>query len=152
MRERGEALITDALSRLDEEIEVPPVEPERERALLEAFDAYWAGARDTPRRWTWTAAAAMVAITVGLGWVVHRTPPVPTAPGDRPADITGFVPWPGAQALPPLESGELIRVGLPVSALPALGLLPPSPTVSVVQADIVIGQDGLARAVRLVQQ
>jgi hypothetical protein len=39
---------------------------------------------------------------------------------------------------------------LPVSMLPSLGLAPPASHVSAVKADVVIGQDGLARAVRFV--
>ena len=152
MTKQRDAVITGALSRLDEEVVVPPINPVREGALLEAFDAHWARPRPAPRRWTWTAAAAMTAMTVALGWFgVHRAPRAVPAAGDQAADLTEFVPWPGAQSLPPLESGGLIRVELPVAALPALGFRPPLSAVSVVQADIVVGQDGLARAVRLVQ-
>jgi hypothetical protein len=61
-----------------------------------------------------------------------------------------FVPWPGARDLPPLESGELLRVDLPVSMLPALGMVPPATRGTAVKADVIVGQDGLARAVRLV--
>ena len=152
MKDHQETWLSSALSQLDAEIDVPPVDPAREQALLAAFDAHWARPRSAPRRFTWTAAAAMAAMTVGLGWFgVYRAPRGVPAAGAA-AEVTGFVPWPGAQALPPLESGELVRIGLPVSALPALGLAPPSSAGAVVQADIVIGQDGFARAVRLVQQ
>jgi len=61
-----------------------------------------------------------------------------------------FVPWPGAAALPTFESGQLVRLDLPASLLPSLGLLPSPLHVGVVQADVLIGQDGFARAVRLV--
>jgi hypothetical protein len=40
---------------------------------------------------------------------------------------------------------------LPVSVLPSLGLAPPTSRDAAVQADVIIGQDGFARAVRLVQ-
>ena len=152
MTERQETWLTSALSKRDAEIDVPAIDPAREQALLDAFDAHWDGRRRAPRRWTWTAAAAMAAVTVTLGWFgVHRAPRTVSEMPDRAVDVTGFVPWPGTQALPPLESGELVRIGLPVSALPALGLAPPASAVAVVQADIVVGQDGFARAVRLVQ-
>jgi hypothetical protein len=61
-----------------------------------------------------------------------------------------FVPWPGAAALPPFESGELIRTELPTEVLPALGLQAPVPSIEKVPADVLVGQDGLVRAVRLV--
>lgn len=62
-----------------------------------------------------------------------------------------FVPWPGAAARPPFESGELVRIDLPASVLHSLGLWSPAAPDAVVQADVVIGQDGYARAVRLAQ-
>jgi hypothetical protein len=151
--DRNERRISDALSSLREGIEVPPVDPEREQALLAAFDADWSQPRLGSGRWVWRAtAAALIAIAVGLNWIVLTQPPRSgEETADAVADSAGFVPWPGSDAWPPFESGELIRVDLPVSALPALGLWPPSSAAGVVQADIVVGQDGFARAVRLVQ-
>jgi hypothetical protein len=57
---------------------------------------------------------------------------------DETADSTEFVAWPGATAWPPFESGELIRIDIPTEN-------------GVVQAEILVGQDGFARAIRLVQ-
>jgi hypothetical protein len=62
----------------------------------------------------------------------------------------GFVPLPSAAGLPDFESGEIVRLGIPVTALPNYGLEIPSGTQSAVQADLLIGQDGQARAIRLV--
>lgn len=63
-----------------------------------------------------------------------------------------FVPWPGAATLPRFESGQMVRTELPASVLPLLGLEPAAgATGDTVMADVVIGQDGLARAVRLAQ-
>ena len=62
-----------------------------------------------------------------------------------------FVPWPGAAAWPPFESGELIRIDLPIDAVAAIGFAQPDSRTTVVQADVLIGQDGFARAIRLVQ-
>ena len=61
-----------------------------------------------------------------------------------------FVLVPGAAALPPMESGSLVRMDIPVSMLPSLGLTPPAAPVAAVRADVIVGQDGLKRAVRLV--
>jgi hypothetical protein len=65
-----------------------------------------------------------------------------------------FMLWPGSTAWPPFESGELVRVTLRVDALPALGVPEPltaDALANVVQADVLVGQDGFARAIRLVQ-
>ena len=155
--DRFDSQLSDALAQLRRTTDIPTAEPDRERALLAAFDAHWARPRRSFRRvaWVWTAAAASMAMAFGVGrFVVMDTPawPTTTIATDRPPDMTGFVAWPGAHALPPLERGELLRIDLPREALPALGLFAPLSTASVVPADIVIGQDGLARAVRLVQQ
>lgn len=134
-------------------VEVPPVDPAREAALFAAFDAYHARRRQRFRFPAWAAAAALVVITVSLNWlVVTRPAPAEPRAADPASDLSGFVAWPGASAWPPLESGSLIRVDLPVSLLPTLGLSATSSASGLVPADIVVGQDGFARAVRLVQQ
>ena len=150
-----------ALRRLRSGIDVPPLDPGRERALLAAFDAHWARPRRRAGRRAWTiATAASIAIALALDWLVLKraapssgvaSNPVVDTAGDPVVDTAGFVPWPGAHTWPPFESGGLVRIDLPASALPALGLLPPPSAGGVVQADIVVAQDGFARAVRLVQ-
>jgi hypothetical protein len=57
---------------------------------------------------------------------------------DEAPDSTEFVAWPGATAWPPFESGELIRIDIPTE-------------VGAVQAEVLVGQDGFPRAIRLVQ-
>jgi hypothetical protein len=64
-----------------------------------------------------------------------------------------FVAWPGAVTLPPFESGQLIRTELPASVVPLLGF--PNRLAAAratVVADVIVGQDGLPRAVRLVNR
>jgi hypothetical protein len=150
-RERDEGHVIEALHRMRDEVEVPPFDPTREAALLSAFDARWARPRRRMGRMAWTSAlAASIVITVALDWLVWTHGTHPGDPkADPTAEVAGFVPWPGAQGWPPFESGEVMRVELPVSMLPALGLAPAS-DVTIVEADIVFGQDGFARAVRLV--
>jgi len=144
----------EALRRLARDTEVPAANPETERALLEAFDAAWArkpvGAASTLRRPA--AAAALLALAATVVWMVAsrsgRTVVV-TPPAVAPLATTEFVMWPGAAELPRFESGQLMRMELPVSALPALGLAPPASRAVVVHADVLVGQDGFPRAVRL---
>ena len=140
------------MNRLAHSVDVPPIDPNRERALLAAFDARHARPARRATRMVWMTGAALIAAIVSLNWmVVRETPAVPAPAIDPAADLSGFVPWPGANAWPPLESGSVVRVDLPVSVLPLLGLSAPVDA-DVVEADVVVGQDGLARAVRLVRQ
>lgn len=75
----------------------------------------------------------------------RRTASTKTA-GSRPG--AAFIAWPGTSDLPAFESGQLMRVEMPVSVALSLGLAP-SARATVVQADVLIGQDGFARAIRL---
>lgn len=64
----------------------------------------------------------------------------------------GFQPLPTATGLPPFESGEIVRVDVPVMSLPVYGIeIPPDARSSIVKADFLIGQDRVARAIRLVR-
>jgi len=72
----------------------------------------------------------------------------PLPPVIQPA---GFVPVPTAARLPQFESGLIVRVALPAAALPSYGVdISPAATDQPIEADVLLGQDGLARAIRLV--
>jgi len=170
-RQTDEDVVAE-LRRLARAVAVPPPDPTREAAMLRAFDARHDASSEESRfghrpAGVWwlsglsAAVALLVAMVIPLGTSGRRvTPP----PGDRSAAhgtaasggvrtsalVGDFIPLPGASTLPPLESGELVRMDLPVSILPSLGVAPPAGHVSAVKADVVIGQDGLARAVRFV--
>ena len=69
----------------------------------------------------------------------------------RPPAARPFVALPGAAGLPDFESGEIVRFDIPVTALPNYGVeIPPDAATPAIQADLLIGQDGRARAIRLV--
>lgn len=64
---------------------------------------------------------------------------------------TGFLPLQDAQ-LNALESGQIVRVELPRSALASFGLpLNADRTASTIKADVVVGNDGTAHAIRFVR-
>jgi Putative zinc-finger len=64
----------------------------------------------------------------------------------------GFVELPGAVGLPDFESGQIIRMEIPVTSLPTYGIeILPDAQGTPVEADLLVGQDGQARAIRLVQ-
>jgi hypothetical protein len=103
-----------------------------------------------------TAAAVLIAFLPRAGHRAssdeHQAPGTQhSTPGSQyPTPSTEFIVVPGAANLPPMESGTLVRIDLPVSMLPSLGVTPPAGGGATVRADLVIGQDGLTRAVRLV--
>jgi hypothetical protein len=140
--------LAKALERLNDTVVVPPADPAREAALMAAFDA--AGPRVAPSHarglWYLTAlAAALPVVPAGRS----AAPPPSSSRGVQP-DVTEFVIVPGAEGLPRMENGTIVRMDLPVSVLPKLGVIPPAAGRATVRADLVIGQDGLTRAVRLV--
>jgi hypothetical protein len=147
-----EQAVVEALRRLAQDTDVPAADPQAERALLEAFDAAWEQKRAParPRFWRPAAAAALLALAATMAWMIaSRSARAPAPSAVVPLATTEFVVWPGAAELPRFESGHLLRMELPVSALPSLGLVPPSSRAAVVQADVLVGQDGFPRAVRL---
>jgi hypothetical protein len=75
--------------------------------------------------------------------VVHRRPP--------PREVvTEFFPL--MEDPPPFERGELLRVSLPASAMRGVGLpVNEDRLTDRVQADVLVGQEGLARAIRFVR-
>ena len=80
-----------------------------------------------------------------------RPPRKPAAEGPEPATMEGFVALPAAAGLPDFESGRIIRIDLPVASLPAYGVeVIPDLRRSEVEADLLVGQDGQPRAIRLV--
>jgi hypothetical protein len=157
-----------ALRRLAGAIVVPPADPAREAALMAAFDATPRAAPAVSRRqylyMAGLATAATVLLATGLdpgSTGRHGSPPgalrathtvlVPNVRDVQPGPPNEFVMVPGAAGLPELESGSLVRMDVPVSMLPSLGLTPPQANrTTAVKADLIIGQDGLTRAVRLV--
>ena len=130
-----------ALRRLASEQQVPQAGDRGLEKLLASFNARPAHP-SRMRVGVELALAASVLIVAGLsvGWHGGLPTPVPTPDAARPAASADapFVILAGARALPRFESGQVIRVEIP------------SPD-GVITADVLVGQDGLARAVRFVQ-
>lgn len=81
----------------------------------------------------------------------RATRPVQRAHTARVVNPSGFVELPGTAGLPAFESGEIVRVEVPVASLPTYGIdISSGAGNGPVAADVLIGQDGLARAIRLV--
>ena len=136
--------------------------------------------RRTRLRWLeWSALAAAAAVVLAIGaWNFSRpraigTDTNPSAVVTRPLNSNAddaaqqtapvapaaaedwnsdFVPLPYGESLSPDDSGLVVRVSMTRSALGSLGY--PVDEVhagDVVQADLLVGEDGLPRAVRLVR-
>ena len=105
------------------------------------------------------AAAAGVALMLWVRSENPKTAPVvpavaasAVAPSSEEDADASFYPLPEAEALPALENAMVVRVQLPVSSLQLMGVpVGEERADASVQADLLLGQDGLARGVRLVQ-
>ena len=116
--------------------------PQVERKLRAAFRG-----RQRRRVPIWVNAAAVVA----LGFLfVHKQPAAP--PPDNVYSVPGFTALPYSQSDVPLESAVVIRVEMRSSELSSMGVaVPAAASTARFKADLLVGQDGVARAVRLVQ-
>ena len=105
--------------------------------------------------------AFAVAVSVPVWQLAMLSAPSPQSPPTRSATlasdgelVTAFYPL--EYSMVPMSSSRLIRMEVPLSALAAFGLSDATetsgPTVSnTLLADVLVGDDGLARAVRFVR-
>jgi len=71
---------------------------------------------------------------------------------DRPQAATDFLPVTINNDQPPLESGQVVRVAMPRGALISYGLpVNPARANEAITAELLLGPDGQARAIRLVR-
>lgn len=113
--------------------------------------------------WIPMSSIAAAAAAVALFFWAHQDKPklappvtpvaaVSAAPALEDDTDASFYPLPEAEALPAVENAMVVRVQLPVSSLQLMGVpVAEERAGASVQADLLLGQDGLARAVRLVQ-
>lgn len=75
----------------------------------------------------------------------------PKRPVARVVRPLGFVALPGSAGLPQFESGTIVRMELQLASLPAYGIdISPAADDRPVEADVLVGQDGQPRAMRLI--
>lgn len=149
-----------ALAESDREKEAPP---EVETRLRAAFRGKY-----RRRIWPYFAAAAVAAGMASFFVKAPKTqtmeiavaaPPAPALPAAQPVlrresappreVVTEFYPL--MEDPPPFERGELLRVSLPAAAMRSVGVPVSEDRLDeMIQADVLVGQEGLARAIRFV--
>jgi hypothetical protein len=142
--------------------------PSRVEARLRAAFRASAGITPSPWRTPWAPGivwAAAFVVLLALAVVVMRngSPVAPRPAPSRGAELAlathssddsdseyeGFIPLPNAARLSDTEDVNVVRVEVPRSAMLALGLeVSPERASELVAADVMLGPDGLARAVR----
>ncbi|HXS94251.1 MAG TPA: hypothetical protein VN736_06570 [Candidatus Limnocylindrales bacterium] len=168
----GQKHLASAMASLGTEWRREEAPGHLETAALAAFRSQTAftRARAVRRAWTpllaWAAAAAFL-IALSLMLVKPQAQPAAhrpsrsgglqqavlhTAPLDDETSADGFIPLPNAQRVDSPDTMNVVRVELPRSAMLALGLpVAPDRVTELVEADVMLGPDGLARAVRFVE-
>jgi hypothetical protein len=143
-----------ALAADDEEAEAPAaLEARLRRALHQASrpagarSARWGG-------WGWAglAAAAASLALVGLWWQSQPAAPSPgVAQTATDAEDGAFLPVTYGDTLAGTDAMQVVRVRLPRAALGGMGLaVPGGPEPGMVEADVLVSQDGVTRGIRLV--
>jgi hypothetical protein len=120
-------------------------------------------ARRRRRYGTALAVAAVLLVAAAVPWrMTRRDPMTRPAPADSNAQrvrasasevSTAFLPLTYSSV--PITNGRLVRLEVPRAALASFGLAPiewpDSQSAGTVTADVIVGEDGLARAVRFVR-
>ena len=148
MNEQQERTLANGLKALAETTKHASASARVEAEVMAAFGGR-ANPVTPPRFGTvWGAIAATLILTTAAGaWLSYRH----GRSGAVAVQQAGFLRIPGTAYLPPMESGAIVRVELPVTALPSYGIqIVPEMNTDAVDADLLIAQDGLARGIRLV--
>ncbi len=122
---------------------------EIELAVMAEFDR----AVRARRRSRWMMTSVAIAAGIVIAWMGARVPqvvPVQTSVVAVPAQEQAFTALPYVVQPAAFEQTEVLRMSVPVAELIAAGLPMQADPGTHVEADVVVGQDGRARAVRLV--
>jgi hypothetical protein len=141
----GQFALQSAFASLVAQTAQEPAPKELEAKMIARFDTAQTGSRRL-RRWFPARAAALAASLAVAAFLLHRPAPVPEPKQDEP-----FVQIPYVVPPAPYERTQVMRMDVPVTALIAAGfeVHVADPGASVL-ADVLVGQDGRAHAIRLV--
>jgi hypothetical protein len=158
MHEPGsqERSLTAVLRALAEDASSQGASPDVEALLLAEVRALARARRRPPLKLYAIAAGLFVALAAPVWQLAER--PRMAAPAARSADPAGDMAtefFPLAFINVPVTGGQLVRLEVPRVALASFGLAPEDSLEGsrpgMVQADVLVGEDGLARAVRFVR-
>ena len=138
----------DALRKLSEDDAKLRTSPDVEKRLLGAVR----NIGRARRRRTWLGGSAIAAVLIiGIALYSWRIGNRPPATEESISEVaTEFLPLPYSHV--PMNIGSTVRIEVPAAALASFGLAPLDFRKSgTVQADVLIGEDGLARAIRFVR-
>jgi hypothetical protein len=140
-------------------VEAPAIDDAALRATflkMQQERAQYAVAERAGGSWRFPLAAAAAVVLV-LGGVLaavmmrgERTalvlvPVAAEVPAAAPAPISAFQPLPNSVSLSPSSSYNVVRVRIPLSAF---AVVPGTEQGGSIEADLLVGEDGLARAIR----
>jgi len=158
----SERILNDAVAAVIAQDAVRQPSPFVGKMLLEGFHERQKSRRQRRRVWITRCAAGAIAamLLIGTAMMLRRAPQPAAAAGAAPSAVataetgdevtTDFIPLSYDPA--PVGATSVVRVELPRSALMAFGLpMNEDRMEEVVQADILLDEDGLMRAVRFVQ-
>lgn len=168
---RERRTLAAGLRRLSAELHGVEAPARVEAGLVAAFRAQSSRQSALPPGRVWVplfaGMAAALLMAVGLFLVRDRPPQqphhgasslvelasAPVAADDEGADSDGFIPLPNAERIAADENVNVVRVEVPRSAMLAVGLnVSAEQSSELVEADIKMGANGLARAVRFVDE
>lgn len=146
MNERQEQELAAGLRALADTTRHASASRRVEDAVLAEMQLTAGRSVSTARRLVPLAAALLLAVG-GAIWVAQRG----TREAQQVIHPAGFVALPLANALPDIESASIVRVSLPVSALPDYGIaIVPEMSGGRIEADLLVAQDGVPRAIRFI--
>jgi len=164
----AERRLSSELDELKSVLRAQPLPPPEESAMRSAFRARQralagagvaAGERrrsPRPRRVQFALAASVAvaaivtaAIVGSRGEVPRATPPLPVAaavanPSER-SGVTAFQPLMYSPGFSPTASYSVVRVRIPLASL---ALVPGTTADGMIEAELLVGEDGLARGIR----
>jgi hypothetical protein len=121
-------------------------------ALRRMFRAHQAALRlphSRPRRLRLALAAAVACVVVGsvvgVALLRERSPAVSPEGVAATRAVAAFQPFPYSPAVVPGAAYSVVRVRIPVASI---ALLPDVPDDGMIEADLLVGEDGVARGIR----
>ena len=150
MNDDADRTLNDALRALAEESSARRAPERVEAALLGEFRR-----RKAQRQTRWASLAAAAALLLAVSLATLRPGRPPAAPPLQAAErrvYTEFIPVVYGEPFRPEDGGRIVRVRMPRTTLASFGLPVNQDRLDErIQADVLLGEDNLVRAVRFEQ-